>query len=139
LINDVPEMHRVRLAVRENVLSDPSKVPESETRDSITASGRGWVFEQAGELLGFSIALRDDPSIWALFVLPGHEGRGIGHALLEEAIAWLWSEGARSIWLTTDAGTRAERFYRDRGWVEVGRKDNGEIRFELKCQENSTD
>lgn len=78
-----------------------------------------------------SIALDQDPAIWAMFVLPGHEGRGIGHGLLEVAVNWLWSRGAERIWLSTDSGTRAERFYRDRGWLEAGRLDNGEIRFEL--------
>jgi hypothetical protein len=31
--------------------------------------------------------------------------------------------------LTTGPGTRAERFYRENGWEETGRKDDGEIIF----------
>jgi len=31
--------------------------------------------------------------------------------------------------LSTDPGTRAERFYRENGWEETGRQDNGEIIF----------
>jgi len=130
-VSDVAAMNHLRLQVRENVLSDPSLVTTAMTTDAISASGHGWVFAEDSHILGFSIALHKDPSIWALFVLPDHEGRGIGHALHEVAVNWLWSRGVNRIWLVTDPGTRAERFYRKRGWREAGKHDNGEIRFEL--------
>ena len=133
-VNDVAAMNHLRLQVRENVLSDPSRVTTAMTADAISASGCGWVFEENGHILGFSIAMHEDPSIWALFVLPDHEGRGIGHALHEVAVNWLWAHGADRIWLGTDPGTRAERFYRQRGWHEAGKHDNGEIHFELYRQ-----
>lgn len=129
---DVPAMNHLRLQVRENVLSDPARVTTEMVADAISSAGRGWVFEQNGVILGFSIALIEEPSLWALFVLPGCEGRGIGHALHEAAVAWLWSQGATRIRLSTDPGTRAEAFYRARGWRETGRLANGEIRFELQ-------
>ena len=75
---DVRAMNRLRLQVHENMLSDPNFVTEAMTADAISASGRGWVYEQDRKILGFSIALHRDPSIWALFVHPDHEGRGIG-------------------------------------------------------------
>jgi GNAT superfamily N-acetyltransferase len=125
-------MNHLRMQVRENVLSDPSRVTLAMTTEAISSSGRGWVFEENGVILGFSIALHEDPSIWALFVHPAHEARGIGNALHAAAVSWLWSQGAERIWLGTDPGTRAERFYRDRGWQETGKHKNGEIRFELQ-------
>ena len=130
-LSDVEDMNRLRLQVRENVLSDPGLVTEAMTAHAITASGRGWVYESDGEILGFSIARDEDPSIWALFVRPDCEGRGIGSALHDAAVDWLWSRGARQAWLSTDPDTRAERFYRDRGWRENGRLSNGELRLEL--------
>ena len=130
-LSDVPEMNRLRLQVRENVLSDPSRITEAMTADAITATGRGWVFTQHGEILGFSIARDGDPSIWVLFTRPGHEGLGIGHALHQAAVDWLWSRGAERIWLTTDPGTRAERFYRERRWRIARRLASGEVRMEL--------
>jgi GNAT superfamily N-acetyltransferase len=129
---DVTEINHLRLQVRENQLSDPALVTEAMTIDAICHSGRGWVMEENGRILGFSIALEKSRSIWALFVLPEHEGRGVGHRLHEAAVNWLWSRGTDKIWLGTDPGTRAERFYRDRGWIEAGVHDNGEIRFELQ-------
>lgn len=124
-------MNHLRLQVQENVLSDPGLVTAEMVVEAISRSGRGWVFEQDGEILGFSIALLQDPAIWALFVLPGCEGRGIGHGLHDAAVNWLWSRGANRIWLSTDPGTRAETFYRARGWRETGRLENGEVRLEL--------
>lgn len=131
-LTDVPAINHLRMQVRENILSDPSLVTEEMTAEAISVTGRGWVWEEEGDLLGFSIALIEDPSIWALFVLPDHEGRGIGHALLQEAVNWLWDKGVNRIWLGTDPGTRAERFYRDRAWVDSGKKENGEILFVLE-------
>lgn len=128
---DVPAMNHLRLQVRENVLSDPARITAAMTADAITATGRGWVFEEGGQLLGFSIARDGDASIWALFVLPGHEGKGIGAALHDAAVAWLWSRGAQRIWLNTDPATRAARFYSDRGWRPAGSLASGEIRMEL--------
>jgi GNAT superfamily N-acetyltransferase len=131
-MSDVAAMNHLRLQVRENVLSDPGLVTEAMTLEAITTLGRGWVFDESGQILGFSIALERDPSIWALFVHPGQERRGIGHELLKAAVNWLWSGGARRIWLNTDPGTRAERFYRKRGWQEAGFNEKGEILLELR-------
>jgi GNAT superfamily N-acetyltransferase len=78
-IKDVRAMNHLRLQVRENVLSDPALVTSETTAHAITAEGRGWVYEEAGEILGFAIAKDEDPTIWALFVHPHHEGLGIGH------------------------------------------------------------
>jgi GNAT superfamily N-acetyltransferase len=130
-IKDVRAMNHLRLQVRENVLSDPALVTSETTAHAITAEGRGWVYEEAGEILGFAIAKDEDPTIWALFVHPHHEGLGIGHQLHSAAVAWLWSRGAERIWLGTDPGTRAERFYLERGWRKAGIRDNGELLLEL--------
>ena len=130
-VSDVKAINHLRLQVRENVLSDPGLVTEDMTRDAITRLGRGWVFEEHGAILGFSIAVGESRSIWALFVVPEQEGRGIGHQLLEAAVNWLWSRGSGRITLGTGPGTRAEQFYRDRGWRAAGIRENGDILFEL--------
>ena len=75
-LSDVEDMNHLRLQVRENRLSDPSLVTAEMVSNSITRDGRGWVFEEDGEVLGFSIALDGDPSIWALFVHPDREAGG---------------------------------------------------------------
>jgi len=128
--SDIPKMMKLRLDVKENRLSDPSRITAEMVLDAITDKGCGWVYEVRGQVLGFSIALLEDPSIWALFVQPGFEGRGIGHALHGAAVSWLWQQGASSIWLSTSPATRAESFYRAHGWQETGQR-NGELYFVL--------
>ncbi|MEW6371853.1 MAG: GNAT family N-acetyltransferase [Pseudomonadota bacterium] len=113
---DIPAMSRIRLAVTENVLSDPSRATHAMYEDFLEKSGRGWVAEYGGEIVAFCYADKVKASIWALFVLPGHEGRGLGTSLLERAVAWLFEIGHDTVHLSTTAGTRADRFYAAQGW-----------------------
>ena len=128
---DAPALNALRLRVRENILSRPDWLTEQRTVDAISVTGRGWLWERGGRVLGFSVADACQRNIWALFVEPGFERRGIGQALLAEAVRWLWEQGDAPIWLSTEPGTRAEAFYRAAGWQERGRTASGELRFEL--------
>lgn len=114
---DIPAMSEIRLSVRENVLSDPSRVTDEMYLDYLDRSGRGWVAEQEGQIIAFCYANKLDASIWALFVRPGHEGRGLGKALLKHAVDWLFQLGHASVRLSTTANTRADRFYAEQGWL----------------------
>ena len=127
---DIPAMQRVRLAVRENALSDPTRITEADYLAALEQRGRTWVVEADGEIAGFATGYRDG-SLWALFVHPDHEGRGYGQALHSTMVQWLWSLGHTRLWLTTDPGTRAERFYLSRGWRPCGIVPGGEMRLEL--------
>ena len=113
---DIAAMSRIRLAVTENVLSDPARATPAMYEDFLEKSGRGWVAEYGGEIVAFCYADKAKASIWALFVAPGHEGRGLGAALLERAGAWLFELGHDTVRLTTGADTRADRFYAAQGW-----------------------
>lgn len=129
---DIPAMHEVRLAVRENVLSSPGRVTPAMYHDYLTVLGKGWLCETAqGELLGFSVADARDGSIWALFVRPGREGQGIGRALLELACDWLFACGHPAVSLSTGVGTRADRFYADCGWEREAQPQGREVSYTL--------
>jgi len=127
---DIPAMHRVRLAVRENRLVSTA-ITDADYRQAIAHSGCGWVAEVQGEVVGFAVGNRITGNIWALFVHPDHEGRGYGRKLHDEMVAWLWSQGLQRLWLTTEAGTRAEGFYLRAGWTPAGTTDRGELQLEL--------
>ena len=105
---------------------------ESDYVEAIEERGRGWVVERDGVIVAFAVGDSLSGSIWALFVEPDNEGRGYGRQLLDTMVAWLWEEGHDRLWLSTEPGTRAERFYQRAGWKEVGAAAGGEIRFELK-------
>jgi GNAT superfamily N-acetyltransferase len=118
----------IRFAVRENRLGDPSRVT-AEDYAWFTENPGIWVWDEDGQILGFSAGDPRDGTIWALFVDPAHERRGIGRALLEAACDALRQGGHRSAMLTTDPGTRADRFYRAAGWIVVGDSERGELVF----------
>ena len=61
-----------------------------------------WVWEESGHILGFSASDTRDGTIWALFVDPACERRGIGRALLAAACETLRCAGHRTAMLTTD-------------------------------------
>ena len=130
--DDIPAMSRVRLAVRENALSNPARVTEAMYRDYLDALGRGWVAELDGAIIGFSYADRADASIWALFVDPACEGLGAGKRLLRLAVDWLFEIGHDEIRLGTQANTRADRFYAAQGWTREGMSNDIEVGFRLR-------
>jgi GNAT superfamily N-acetyltransferase len=132
---DVPGISRVRTSVTENALTLEQLAARGITDESVAASflkdHKGWVAERNGEVVGFSIADHASAAIFALFVLPGHEGCGIGSRLFDLAVNWLWDNGAQRLWLTTDPRSQAARFYERRGWVATGRSERGDMRYEI--------
>lgn len=132
---DMPGISHVRTSVTENALTLEQLAARGITDESVAASfllsSKGWVAVRDNEILGFSIGDRASGSIFALFVLPGHEGRGIGARLFDLAVSWLWQNGAQRLWLTTDPQSKAAGFYERRGWVPAGRSESGDTRYEL--------
>jgi GNAT superfamily N-acetyltransferase len=126
---DISEIQSIRSSVTENVLT--SIITEEMIIDVMEKYGRIWIYDLEGQVVGFSAADKRTSNIWALFVLPTCEKRGIGKQLLHEAVQWLWSKGAKTIWLCTDPYTRAEEFYLRQGWTRCGIESDGEIRYEL--------
>lgn len=128
-------IYRIRLAVHENVMPESIVLRDGWTpervADCFRPGRRGWVVEQDGDAVAFSIADAESHSIWALFVLPGFEGRGLGRALLDAAVNWLWSEGVERVWLETDPNSRAAGFYSRLGWQATSTTPKGETRFVL--------
>lgn len=128
---DIPQIQTVRNAVKENTLSDPALVPDDEVTDYLLNRGRGWVCEMEGRIVGFSIVSVRDKNVWALFIQPGYEQKGIGRKLHDEMLDWYFNQEMDTIWLGTAPGTRAEGFYRKAGWTETGLHGKGELKFEM--------
>jgi GNAT superfamily N-acetyltransferase len=134
--DDISEVFNIRTSVAENDLSiaqlEELDITPATIASTISGSGAGWVAEDAECVVAFVIADMASASIFALFVLSRYEGMGLAGRLLDIAVQWLQtSEHGSCIWLTTDSGTRAQRFYEKRGWVVAGTEADGSLRLEL--------
>ena len=130
-LTDIPQIQMVRNAVTENTLSDPALVSDEDVADYITRRGKGWVCEVDNIIVGFAIADLEDNNVWALFIQPGFDKKGIGRKLHDDMLNWYFQQTDITIWLGTGPGTRAEQFYRKAGWNETGIHGKGEIKFEM--------
>jgi GNAT superfamily N-acetyltransferase len=128
--SDIPAIQRVRRSVTENRLVS-TIITDEEVRTAIEDTGRAWIVEQDGKVVAFAIGNTITGNIWALFVRPEYEGRGYGRQLHDTMVNWLWAAGLDRLWLTTEPGTRAQRFYEAAGWRLTGTTDRGELRYEL--------
>ena len=102
------------------MLSDPGLVTDADCENYMFHRGKGWVCEVEGKVVAFAIADLQDHNIWALFVEPGYEGKGIGKTLHNKMLDWYFSQTSHPVWLGTAPNTRAEKFYRAAGWTESG-------------------
>src|SRR5450830_494397 len=127
---DIPAMSAIRLEVTKNVLRDPAKVTRQMYLDYLEEAGRGWVAEVDGEVAAFCYAAREEGAIWALFVAPGYEGRGLAKHLLGLAVDYLFALGVETIRLSTGEDTRADRFYAKQGWTR-GERQGYEVVYTL--------
>ncbi len=128
-LNDIPRLMEIRFAVQENRLSDPGSVTPDDCAAFI-ARGSVWVSERHGRVVGFSASDTRDGTIWALFIDPPDQGRGLATGLLDLACTDLRQHGFATARLSTDPGTRAERFYLRHGWTALGLAPDGEMQFE---------
>src|SRR5687767_367888 len=99
---DIPEMGRVRMSVRENRLASLSCLQAGETERVLGGDGCGWVGEVDGRIVGFAIADLSGANVYALFVEPDFERRGIGRMLHDNMMDWFFSNLVTSVWLSTD-------------------------------------
>lgn len=145
-VDDVAAIFRIRTAVRENHLDRGALAALGITEEAVAGMIAGglctWVafdgkngdHSDGGGIAGFAMVDAEEGVLFALFVLPEAEGRGLGRALLAAAEARLFADHAR-IRLETAAGTRAAGFYRRHGWVEAAEiagqgPATGDIRLE---------
>ena len=126
---DIRRIFEILDGAGENRLTDPGAVTEADLQRFIDA-GALWVWrEPDGQVAGFAASDARDGSIWALFVAAGHEGKGIGRALLARACDALREAGHPEARLTAAPGSPAERHYRAAGWTASGHNAKAELIF----------
>ena len=90
-------------------------------------AGRVTVAEVDGEVVGMASwgPRRDHLVLWKLYVLPEHQGRGVGSRLLESVIAQAREDHDEIQLSYIDGNTDAGAFYRSKGFVEFDRESGG--------------
>jgi len=128
-LSDVPALFKVRTSVKENALTLTELAEQGITPNAIgevIAGGTcAWVAEIDAQVVGFAMVHLQAGCLFAAFVLPEQEGKGIGTRLIEAAETALFEHHA-VIWLETARHSRAARIYRARGWgneVSAGGQD----------------
>ena len=92
-----------------------------------------------GQVVGVAMGQRAESAPWprtgevsALYVLPGHQGRGVGRRLVAAVAAHLREQGLPALTIAVlAANTPARRFYRALGGVEVAAEVTEEAGHEL--------
>lgn len=126
-------MFHVRISVIENHLSREEMrrigITENVVADLIEKSRCAWVATDNEKIIGFSMILPDEGCLFAAFVLPEYEGRGIGRRLVEIAEKELFRHHEIA-WLETDKQSRAAKFYIQLGWGNKIDINDTDIRLE---------
>ncbi|QZY97484.1 GNAT family N-acetyltransferase [Pantoea dispersa] len=130
---DIDGMFHVRISVIENHLSREEMqrigITENVVADLIEKSCCAWVATDNEKIIGFSMILPDEGCLFAAFVLPEYEGRGIGRRLVEIAEKELFRHH-EVVWLETDKQSRAAKFYIQLGWGNKIDINDTDIRLE---------
>ena len=129
--SDIQQMHQVRLSVKENILMNKDLVKAEHYKSHILTTGKTWVAEVNNQIVGFAAVNIQEENVWALFIHPEHEKKGLGKKLHTAMLDWYFKQGKEYICLTTDPETRAAGFYKKLNWKESEKCPDGEIKMEL--------
>ena len=123
ILDDCSVCAEIHLSARARMAYLPPDLHTAEEthewmRDVVFQSERVWVAEHAGRIVGYASA--DDEFLNNLYVLPEHQGQGIGTALLAAVMKHL--RDRVKLW-TFEPNEAAIRFYERHGFQTVQRTD----------------
>ena len=119
------------MPVHENELARPDVISTADYIDYLTRRGKGWVVEALGCIVGLAVADLVGHNIWALFVRPDYEGRGVGRALHATVPDWYFGQTRKTAWLGTAPWPAPKRSAAARTGTKSA---NGEVGFEMTAQ-----
>ena len=129
---DTADLFKVRTSVRENHQGVEELAVLGITPASIAAliAARpcAWVAVADGRIVGFTMIDGGQGTLFAAFVRPEYEGKGIGGALIAQAEQALFRDHV-TIWLETSRDSRAAAVYRYLGWGGETDLGGGNIRL----------
>ena len=134
-LDDIDTLFAIRTSVVQNHLSREQMTALGITPLGLAQSIREatcvWIAEVEGQPAAFSMVDLDAGEVFAMFVLPAYEGRGLGRRLMAVAEAALF-EHHDTLYLITDGrdSIRANGFYQRLCWSVVDRVDGDDVRYE---------
>ena len=135
IVGDIQQIQVIRNLVTENTLSNPNLVTDEDCKEFMFERGKGWVAEINSSIVGFAIADLMENNIWALFMHPDFEKKGIGKQLHNSMLDWYFNQTKNIVWLGTEPNTRAEQFYKKNGWTEIGKNGSKEIKLQMTYED----
>ncbi len=132
-MTDVETIFDVRTSVTGNHLSREDLrqrgITETVVADMIEKRLCAWVATENDKTIGFSMILPDEGSLFAAFVLPEYQGKGVGRRLVLLAEQELFKH-CEVAWLETDKNSRAAKFYLQLGWGNKKMINGNDIKLE---------
>lgn len=136
-VEDVESLFEIRTSVAQNHLSreqmDALGITPQVVSSAIREGPCVWIAEVDERPVAFSMIDRDEGEVFAMFVRPAYENRGLGRLLMAAAEAELFQTHER-IFLVTDGRQeiRANGFYQRLGWTVAARVDAQDVRYEKR-------
>ena len=136
-VGDVDSLFAIRTSVAQNHLSREQMAALGITPEVLTQAIRDsdcvWIADVEGQPVAFTMIDQAEGELFALFVRPGYENRGLGRQLMAVAETALFARHER-IFLITDGRDliRANGFYRRLGWSVVGQEEDHDVRYEKR-------
>lgn len=129
---DVEVLFDIRCSVRENHQSREELAAMGITPDAVAAMLESGDYAAPLALIGsrpvgFAMGNMAEGYVFACFVRPGEEGRGVGRRLLQAVEDAFRCRGVKQAWLSTEAiaHQRSVGFYEHLGWVRTGLMEDG--------------
>lgn len=136
-VEDIESIFEIRTSVSQNHLSREQMsalgITPQVLAEAIKEGPCVWIAEVDGKPAAFSMIDSTEGEVFAMFVSPPYENRGLGRLLMKVAEAALF-ERHDTIYLITDGRNevRANGFYQRLGWTVVDKADEDDVRYEKR-------
>lgn len=121
--SDIGEIVDICTTAKENTFNTP-ELPPRDLADIIKEGG-SFVCCEGRKIIGVGLA-EDNGFVFALYVRPEWDNKGIGKKLLNTMLYWIHEKGVSQAFLVTAPGTKADKFYEKHGWVRGNINTDGE-------------